>query len=167
MIEFFLSIAAVVVISLLIDMRSEKKDNEEHKKTVAMKHIADEFKSITNCIIFDNNIIPNLEGYLSCLKKLRTDENIIEHIKPYDEYHVGKIKKHLGYASIIIDGNGEPRLSPRYIDLKSNNKYRDYEISACFNEEQLEDFIKQCKKIKVNHDIEIFRKNKVEEGLKK
>ena len=167
---FLLVIFLLCIFYLILsacDEEQRKKENKEYKKNLAKNNIAHEFESISNCVIFDEYIIPNLESYLRCLDKIKTDENIAEHIKPYDEYHEGKIKRHLGYASIIIDTNGEPRLAPKWIDLREGNEYRDDEISACLNKEQLEAFIKQCKKIKVNYDIEAFRKNKVEEGLKK
>lgn len=167
----FLVILLIAGISIYIEESEEKRsirEQQERKISRIKDNIKDEFDYLEKASQWQyGEIIPGLERYADRMKKILSDESILKNLKPYDEFYRTNIKKNStlhGTFKIVIDKNLVPKFSP---DRGSYDKQeRDIELEACMNINELEEFIKKCKRLVIDKEIEDHRKKKVEDKLK-
>lgn len=145
--------------------RNEEKKKKEREISYAKKNIKREFDTIT--YLLDKEIIDWLNKCAEKLRKMSTDKDIIDNIKPYDEIKLDKPKKYsIDNFKIKVDKNLVPKFAPGEVYYFSEKNKIDYELEACMDLKELEAFIEMCKVKLMNKEIEAHRKRIIENKLK-
>ena len=163
-----LIVCSIIIIALSCTAYYTKKEERKYKErriSYIKENIKEEFETITHYL--NKDTIDWLNECADKLRKMSTDKDIIDNVKPYDEFKLDNPKKY-GYDSfkIKLDRNLVPKFAPGEHCYFVETDKIDYELEACMDLKELEVFIERCKMIYMCNEIETLRKKIVEDKLK-
>ena len=140
-----------ICFDVLSEMMEEKKKAKKSKSGAGLI-----YEYTKNHCVYEkkDDIIKNLCKFKDRMEALETDKDLKGKLKPYDRFCKNLISGSLSYEQfyIVIDKNLKPRFAPnsviRYLDFESDKKLWDKEIEQCFDTNELENFIEECKNAK-------------------
>jgi hypothetical protein len=68
------------------------------------------------------------------------------------------------WGMIIIDKNLNPKFISSY--PQASEKHKDFELEAALDSKGVRELAEKCRKVKLDYDIEKYRKHKIEKFIK-
>lgn len=162
-VSFLVLIAAILLSEQ--DDRYKKKQALEREIERTKERVTDEFNSLTICL--SEQTIEWLNKCAEKIRKMSTDPEVTNNLKPYDEFALEKPKKYSSDSfKIKVDKNLVPKFAPDDYHFFREEDKIDYELEACMDLKELEGFIAECKRILMDKNIEKHRKRQIEERIK-
>ena len=165
-------ILGLVMIVALSEYMDDKQAEKEQKEA--------EIERIKNCVIEDFKELEDytdnygIEFYTSLIDFAKKMEKLCEpnikcDLHPYDTYNISKIidnktfKGHSLLGRIVID----KALTPKFMMSCQSTipSICDIQLEAALTANEVKELAEKCRKIKMDKDIETYRKNKVREAI--
>ncbi len=153
--------------SVLSD-RNEKKEAEERRIADLQNDVKEELDGITEYADrFGDKFYDSLMDFASKMEKLSLDDVKVD-LKPYDIYNIKYLQESFSplgklLGRIVINKNLEPRFmvsAPSTIPSRA-----DIQLEAALTIDEVKELADKCRKIKMDVDIEAFRKDKVRKAI--
>lgn len=163
----FLIIIAVITLLQFIEQNA-KKEAEEIRIANLQHDVKDELNEITEYADrFGDKFYDSLMDFVSKMEKLSLDDVKVD-LKPYDTYNVKHLQESFSplgelLGRIVINKNLEPRFmvsAPSTIP-----SIADIQLEAALTIDEVKELADKCRKIKMDIDIEAFRKDKVRKAI--
>ena len=160
-----LGIALAVLSVLAWSDRNEKKEAEERRIANLQNDVKEELDGITKYADrFGDKFYDSLMDFANKMEKLSLDD-VKADLKPYDTYNVKPLQSLVGklLGRIVINKNLEPRFmvsAPSTIPSRA-----DIQFEAALTIDEVKELADKCRKIKMDVDIETFRKDKVRKAI--
>ena len=158
----FVAVIGFVLVACLIgawDERENKKAKEFLRIVSIKKRITDEFDILIKYSNkYGNEYYNGLIDFAEKMEKLEKSD-IKSDLRPYDTYNRAKITNRTLNFLIVIDKN----LVPKFLaePLNSNQEVLDIELEAGLTSTRVRELAEKCRSIKMDTDIETYRKEKV------
>jgi D-arabinose 1-dehydrogenase-like Zn-dependent alcohol dehydrogenase len=146
----------------------EKKEAEERRIADLKGEIKKDLEKITDLAYrFGDKFYVSLMDFASKMEKL-TEDDVKADLKPYDIYNVKHLQESFSglgklICRIVINKNLEPRFmasSPSTIPSRI-----DIQLEAALTIEEVKELADVCRRIKMDVDIEAYRKDKVRKAI--
>lgn len=161
------ALIALLAISLYLGDRQAKKDTEKERIIRIQKHVKEDLEAITRYSTrYGDTFYDTLMDFADKMEKL-SDGDVKADLKPYDVYNVKSLSEYLKMGKllgrIVINKNLEPRFMT---SLPSTDaEVADIELEAALTIGEVNELAEKCRKIKMDVDIEAFRKEKVKKAI--
>ena len=162
------ALIALLAISLYLGNRQAKKDTEKERIISIQRHIKEDLEEIPRYATrYGDKFYDVLMDFANKMEKL-SDSDVRADLKPYDVYNMKNLSEYLKsmgklLGRIVINKNLEPRFMTSY--LSTNTEEADIELEAALTIGEVKELAEKCRKIKMDVDIEAFRKEKVKKAL--
>jgi hypothetical protein len=159
---------ALIAISFYLGDRQAKKDTENERIISIQRHIKEDLETIPiYATRYGDKFYDALMDFANKMEKL-SDSDVRADLKPYDVYNMKTLSEYLKsmgklLGRIVIDKNLEPRFMTSY--LSTNTEEADIELEAALTIGEVKELAEKCRKIKMEVDIETYRKEKVKKAL--
>lgn len=159
---------ALIAISFYLGDRQAKKDTEKKRIISIQKHIKEDLETIPRYATrYGDKFYDVLMDFANKMEKL-SDSDVRADLKPYDVYNMKNLSEYLKgirelLGRIVINKNLEPRFMTSY--LSTNTEEADIELEAALTIGEVKELAEKCRKIKMDVDIETFRKDKVKKVI--
>ena len=163
-----LGIAFLCLAQLVLSDRNEKKEAEERRIADLQNDVKEELDGITEYADrFGDKFYDSLMDFASKMEKLCLDDVKVD-LKPYDTYNIKRLQESFSslgkfLGRIVINKNLEPRFmvsAPSTIPSRA-----DIQLEAALTIDEVKELADKCRKIKMDVDIEAFRKDKVRKAI--
>lgn len=167
---YFMLIALSVILAAISvqawsDHVEEKEEKEKNIKRL-QQDIKREYESIERTAnVFGDEYAAKLLEFADKMDKISSSEDIKRDLKPYDmmgRENLCKMKRKWGM--IIIDKNLNPKFISSY--PQASEKHKDFELEAALDSKGVRELAEKCRKVKLDYDIEKYRKHKIEKFIK-
>jgi hypothetical protein len=148
---------------------SDKRQDENYKRErieTIKEEVRNGFKDIvSHACNFGDEYYTSLMDFASKMEKL-TDVSVMPDLKPYDIYNIahlrnGKIGNKIG--KIVINKNLEPKFMVTVLSTIPSRTDIQLEAALCIKE--VKELAKKCRDIRMNTEIDEFRKDKVKKAI--
>jgi hypothetical protein len=169
---YFLLISLGIILLYLaqtvLSDRNEKKEAEERRIADLQNDVKEELDGITEYADrFGDKFYDSLMDFASKMEKLCLDDVKVD-LKPYDTYNIKRLQESFSplgklLGRIVINKNLEPRFmvsAPSTIPSRA-----DIQLEAALTIDEVKELADKCRKIKMDVDIEAFRKDKVRKAI--
>ena len=169
---YFLLISLGIILLYLaqtvLSDRNEKKEAEERRSADLQNDVKEELDGITEYADrFGDKFYDSLMDFASKMEKLCLDDVKVD-LKPYDTYNIKRLREPFSplgklLGRIVINKNLEPRFmvsAPSTIPSRA-----DIQLEAALTIDEVKELADKCRKIKMDVDIEAFRKDKVRKAI--
>lgn len=162
------ALIVLIAISFYLGNRQAKKDTEKERIIKIQRHVKGDLETITRYATrYGDKFYDALMDFANKMEKL-SDSDVRADLKPYDVYNMKSLSEHLKsmgklLGRIVIDKNFEPRFMTSY--LSTNTEEADIELEAALTIGEVKELAEKCRKIKMEVDIEAYRKEKVKKAL--
>lgn len=169
---YFLLISLGIILLYLaqtvLSDRNEKKEAEERRIADLQNDVKEELDGITEYADrFGDKFYDSLMDFASKMEKLSLDDVKVD-LKPYDTYNIKRLQESFSplgklLGRIVINKNLEPRFmvsAPSTIPSRA-----DIQLEAALTIDEVKELADKCRKIKMDVDIEAFRKDKVRKAI--
>lgn len=158
---------ALIAISFYLGDRQAKKDTEKERIARIQKHVKEDLEAITRYATrHGDTFYDALMDFADKMEKL-SDGDVKADLKPYDVYNVKRLSEYLTMGKllgrIVINKNLEPRFMTS-LPL-TDAEVADIELEAALTIDEVKELADKCRKIKMDVDIESFRKDKVRKAI--
>lgn len=157
---------AAISVQAWSDHVEEKEEKENNIKRL-QQDIKREYESIEHTAnVFGNEYAAKLLEFADKMDKISLSEDIKRDLKPYDmmgRENLCKMKRKWGM--IIIDKNLLPKFVASYLSSGSDVG-KDAELEAALDSKGVRELAEKCRKVKLDYDIEKYRKHKIEKFIK-
>ena len=163
-----LGIAFLCLAQSVLSDRNEKKEAEERRIADLQNDVKEELDGITEYADrFGDKFYDSLMDFASKMEKLCLDDVKVD-LKPYDTYNIKRLQESFSplgklLGRIVINKNLEPRFmvsAPSTIPSRA-----DIQLEAALTIDEVKELADKCRKIKMDVDIEAFRKDKVRKAI--
>lgn len=163
-----LGIALLCLAQAELSVRNEKKEAEERRIASLQNDVKEELDGITEYADrFGDKFYDSLMDFASKMEKLYLDDVKVD-LKPYDIYNAKLLQESFSslgklLGRIVINKNLEPRFmvsAPSTIPSRA-----DIQLEAALTIDEVKELADKCRKIKMDVDIEAFRKDKVRKAI--
>ena len=163
-----LGIAFLCFAQSVLSDRNEKKEAEERRIADLQNDVKEELDGITEYADrFGDKFYDSLMDFASKMEKLCLDDVKVD-LKPYDTYNIKRLQESFSplgklLGRIVINKNLEPRFmvsAPSTIPSRA-----DIQLEAALTIDEVKELADKCRKIKMDVDIEAFRKDKVRKAI--
>ena len=163
-----LGIILLYIAQTVLSDRNEKKEAEERRIANLQHDVKDELNEITEYADrFGDKFYDSLMDFASKMEKLCLDDVKVD-LKPYDTYNIKRLQESFSplgklLGRIVINKNLEPRFmvsAPSTIPSRA-----DIQLEAALTIDEVKELADKCRKIKMDVDIEAFRKDKVRKAI--
>lgn len=146
----------------------EKKEAEERRIAALQNQVKEDLEKIIKYSErFGDMFYKSLMDFANKMEKL-CDDDIKSDLKPYDIYNIQRLHNQFSglgtmFGRIVIDKNLEPRFmvsEPSTIPSRA-----DIQLEAALTVEEVKELAHKCNRIKMEVNIEKFRKDKVNKAL--
>ena len=173
---FLILIAAlIVVIYALIHIldeidKKEEKDRRDRERLFSIQRRVEEGieELIEYADIYGDKLYISLTEFANKMAKFY-ESDIKKDLKPYDIYNRSLLIPHkiigIGLGRIVINKNLEPRFM--LVEPSLDQSESDIELELALTIDEVKELANKCKNIKMNHDIDEFRQNKVQNIINK
>lgn len=159
MITVFLVIVMYYLLQIWDAKETEKMSEKARIKRIK-DYVTEAFSEIEeNSDIFGNDYSESLLDFANKMDKMSSLE-VRKDLRPYDIYNVKLLSKKTSshiLGRIVIDKN---RI-PKFIASAPNEHTRDIELEAALTSDEVRTLAEKCKKLRMDNEIEKFRKDKV------
>lgn len=167
---FLILIAALIVIYALmykIDEKDKKeeKDRRDRERLFFIQRRVEEGieELIEHADRYGDKLYISLTDFADKMAKLY-ESDIKKDLKPYDIYNTSLLVSNkiigIGVGRIVINKNLEPRFM--LVEPSLDHSQADIELELALTIDEVKELANKCKNIKMNHDIDNFRQNKVQ-----
>ena len=169
---YFLLISLCIILlyiaQTVLSDRNEKKEAEERRIADLQNDVKEELDGITEYADrFGDKFYDSLMDFASKMEKLCLDDVKVD-LKPYDTYNIKRLQESFSplgklLGRIVINKNLEPRFmvsAPSTIPSRA-----DIQLEAALTIDEVKELADKCRKIKMDVDIEAFRKDKVRKAI--
>lgn len=168
---FLFGVLGILVLFLsimTISDRMDKKDVERRRINGIQNDVKEELEEITEYANrFGDDYNKSLMDFANKMENL-TKDDIKRDLKPYDIYNTQRLHNQLSglgtmLGRIVINKNLEPRFmvsSPSTIPSRA-----DIQLEVALTIEEVKELANKCLRIKMDADIENFRKDKVNKAI--
>ena len=169
---YFLLISLGIILLYLaqtvLSESNEKKEAEERRIADLQNDVKEELDGITEYADrFGDKFYDSLMDFASKMEKLCLDDVKVD-LKPYDTYNIKRLQESFSplgklLGRIVINKNLEPRFmvsAPSTIPSRA-----DIQLEAALTIDEVKELADKCRKIKMDVDIEAFRKDKVRKAI--
>lgn len=163
MFGFIIIICVMVITWLFMELWDEKQQEkccELERVAKIQKNVIDYLSDIEKeAEYYGGDFHASLLDFANKMDKMSSDE-VKKHLKPYDIYNLKALSKNFStIGRIVIDAN----LVPKFIATvpSSDKNIADIELSVALTSDEVRGLAEKCNKIFLEKEIEIFRKNKV------
>jgi hypothetical protein len=163
-----LGIAFLCLAQSVLSDRIEKKEAEERRIADLQNDVKEELDGITEYADrFGDKFYDSLMDFASKMEKLCLDDVKVD-LKPYDTYNIKRLREPFSplgklLGRMVINKNLEPRFmvsAPSTIPSRA-----DIQLEAALTIDEVKKLADKCRKIKMDIDIEAFRKDKVRKAI--
>ena len=170
-----LGIILLYIAQTVLSDRNEKKEAEERRIADLQNDVKEELDGITEYADrFGDKFYDSLMDFASKMEKLCLDDVKVD-LKPYDTYNIKRLQESFSplrepfsplgklLGRIVINKNLEPRFmvsAPSTIPSRA-----DIQLEAALTIDEVKELADKCRKIKMDVDIEAFRKDKVRKAI--
>ena len=163
-----LGIILLDIAQTVLSDRNEKKEAEERRIADLQNDVKEELDGITEYADrFGDKFYDSLMDFASKMEKLCLDDVKVD-LKPYDTYNIKRLQESFSplgklLGRIVINKNLEPRFmvsAPSTIPSRA-----DIQLEAALTIDEVKELADKCRKIKMDVDIEAFRKDKVRKAI--
>ena len=163
-----LGIILLYIAQTVLSDRNEKKEAEERRIADLQNDVKEELDGITEYADrFGDKFYDSLMDFASKMEKLSLDDVKVD-LKPYDTYNIKRLQESFSplgklLGRIVINKNLEPRFmvsAPSTIPSRA-----DIQLEAALTIDEVKELADKCRKIKMDVDIEAFRKDKVRKAI--
>ena len=163
-----LGIILLYIAQTVLSDRNEKKEAEERRIADLQNDVKEELDGITEYADrFGDKFYDSLMDFASKMEKLCLDDVKVD-LKPYDTYNIKRLQESFSplgklLGRIVINKNLEPRFmvsAPSTIPSRA-----DIQLEAALTIDEVKELADKCRKIKMDVDIETFRKDKVRKAI--
>lgn len=163
-----LGIILLYIAQTVLSDRNEKKEAEERRIADLQNDVKEELDGITEYADrFGDKFYDSLMDFASKMEKLCLDDVKVD-LKPYDTYNIKRLREPFSplgklLGRIVINKNLEPRFmvsAPSTIPSRA-----DIQLEAALTIDEVKELADKCRKIKMDVDIEAFRKDKVRKAI--
>lgn len=163
-----LGIALLCLAQAELSDRNEKKEAEERRIANLKNDVKEELDGITEYADrFGDKFYDSLMDFANKMEKLYLDDVKVD-LKPYDIYNAKLLQESFSslgklLGRIVINKNLEPRFmvsAPSTIPSRA-----DIQLEAALTIDEVKELADKCRKIKMDVDIEAFRKDKVRKAI--
>lgn len=170
LIFLILIVPLIIIVYALIHIldeidKKEEKDREDRERLFSIQRRVDEGieELIEHADRYGDKLYISLTDFADKMAKL-CESDIKKDLKPYDIYNSSLLVSNriigIGVGRIVINKNLEPRFMLIHPSL--NQSEADIELEAALTIDEVKRLANWCKNIKMNHDIDKFRQNKVQ-----
>lgn len=161
------ALIALLAISLYLGDRQAKKDTENERIIRIQKHVKEDLEAITRYSTrYGDKFYDVLMDFADKMEKL-SDGDVKADLKPYDVYNVKSLSEYLKMGKllgrIVINKNLEPKFMTSF--PSTDAEVADIELEAALTIGEVKELADKCRKIKMDVDIESFRKEKVKKAI--
>lgn len=161
------ALIALLAISLYLGDRQAKKDTEKERIIRIQRYIKEDLEAITRYSTrYGDTFYDTLMDFADKMEKL-SDGDVKADLKPYDVYNVKSLSEYLKMGKllgrIVINKNLEPRFMTSF--PSADAEVADIELEAALTIGEVKELADKCRKIKMDVDIESFRKEKVKKAI--
>lgn len=162
------ALIALIAISSYLEDRRAKKNTEKERIIKIQKHIKEDLETIPRYATrYGDKFYDVLMDFANKMEKL-SDSDVRADLKPYDVYNMKNLSEYLKsmgklLGRIVINKNLEPRFMTSY--LSKNTEEADIELEAALTIGEVKELAEKCRKIKMDVDVEAFRKDKVKKAI--
>jgi hypothetical protein len=163
-----LGIAFLCLAQAVWSDHEEKKEAEERRIADLKGEIKEDLEKITDLAYrFGDKFYDSLMDFASKMEKL-TEDDVKADLKPYDIYNIKYLQESFSslgklLGKIVINKNLEPRFmvsTPSTIPSRT-----DIQLEAALTIDEVKELAYKCRKIKMDVDIEAYRKDKVRKAI--
>ena len=158
----------IILVSLYFYLGSrQEKQAKKERITRIQKHVKEDLEAITRYATrYGDTFYDTLMDFADKMEKL-SDGDVKADLKPYDVYNVKRLSEYLTMGKllgrIVVNKNLEPRFMT---SLPSTDaEVADIELEAALTIGEVKELADKCRKIKMDVDIESFRKEKVKKAI--
>jgi uncharacterized protein YpmB len=168
MLSLLVLLIILVSVSFYLGNRQAEKDAEKERIDKIQKGVKDDLETISRYATrYGDKFYDVLMDFANKMEKL-SDSDVMADLKPYDVYNMKSLNEYVKGVSrllgrIVINKNLEPRFMTSY--LSTNTEDADIELEAALTIGEVKELAEKCRKIKMDVDIEAFRKDKVKKAL--
>ena len=167
MLSLLVLLIIVVSLSFYLGDRQAKKDTEKERIARIQRHVKEDLEAITRYATrYGDTFYETLMDFADKMEKL-SDGDVKADLKPYDVYNVKSLSEYLKMGKllgrIVINKNLEPRFMTS-LPL-TDAEVADIELEAALTIGEVKELADKCRKIKMDVDIESFRKEKVKKAI--
>ena len=168
MLSLLVFLIILVSLSFYLGDRQAKKNTEKERIARIQKHVKEDLETIPRYATrYGDKFYDVLMDFANKMEKL-SDSDVRADLKPYDVYNMKSLSEYLKsmgklLGRIVINKNLEPRFMTSY--LSTNTEEADIELEAALTIGEVKELAEKCRKIKMDVDIEAFRKDKVKKAL--
>lgn len=168
MLSLLVFLIILVSLSFYLGDRQAKKDTEKERIARIQKYVKEDLETITRYATrYGDTFYDTLMDFADKMEKL-SDGDVKADLKPYDVYNVKPLNENLKHISrllgrIVIDKNLEPRFMTS--SPSTDAEVADIELEAALTIGEVKELADKCRKIKMDVDIESFRKEKVKKAI--
>ena len=168
MLTLLVVLIILVSLSFYFGNRQAKKDAENERITKIQNGVKDDLETITRYATrYGDKFYDALMDFADKMEKL-SESDVREDLKPYDVYNVKSLNEYVKGVSrllgrIVINKNLEPRFMTSYVS--SDAEETDIELEAALTIDEVKKLAEKCRKIKMEVDIESYRKDKVKKAI--
>lgn len=154
--------------ALIFSDRMDKEDVEKRRINGLQNDIKEDLEEITEYADrFGEDFNKSLMDFANKMENL-TKDNVKRDLKPYDVYNTKRLHNQFSglgtmLGRIVINKNLEPRFMvspPSTIPSRA-----DIQLEAALTIEEVKELANKCLRIKMDADIEKFRKDKVNKAI--
>jgi len=147
-----LGIISIILGSLIMTIYNERQERmDEIRSNILTKFDYFKQKSDDNA----HEVLMEIANQMEILKGMKDD------IRPYDLFDVGTF--HQIAPKIVIDKNLEPKLIPMF--PSDDRETRDVELKFSLNHHEVVELAMECKKIKMDKEIEDNRLERIKKTI--
>jgi hypothetical protein len=167
MLSLLVFLIILVSLSFYLGDRQAKKDTEKERIARIQKYVKEDLEAITRYSTrYGDTFYDTLMDFADKMEKL-SDGDVKADLKPYDVYNVKRLSEYLTMGKllgrIVVNKNLEPRFMTSF--PSTNAEVADIELEAALTIGEVKELADKCRKIKMDVDIESFRKEKVKKAI--
>lgn len=163
---YVISIGSVIILLWLALQISEERglEKERVKRILKIKqdYVLEGYNDILeNANGFGNDFYESLNSYAAKMDKLSA---LKQDLKPYDVYEIGSLAKNCCILGrIVIDKN----LNPKFMAVAQSliSEEADIQLDAAYSSDSVRELANKCRRIKLDIDIDNYRKDRVKKAI--
>lgn len=166
---FFLMTTVIIIMICLMgewEVHQEKAEEEKRYIEHIKKYVLEGYNEILDdARSFGNEFYASLNDFATKMDKLSSEEAKAD-LKPYDIYNITCLYTHFRchiVGRIVINKNLVPKFMAVAPSL--NRKEEDIQLEAAYSSDDVRKLAETCRNIKMNIDIENYRKEKVKKVI--
>ena len=158
---------SAIILWNLAGIIDEKKEKERRIAALQNQVKEDLEEVVRYSSVFGDIFYKSLMDFANKMEKL-CDDDIKSDLKPYDIYNIQRLHNQFSglgrmFGRIVINKNLEPRFMVS--ELSTIPSRADIQLEAALTVEEVKELAHKCNKIKMDVDVERFRKDKVNKAL--